>query len=58
MTPTTQSDPGEKLEEIGPGIIALALHIQPCSTLMAGTLSAEGASRFRKSSASKLLLSR
>lgn len=58
MIPATQSDPGKEREEIQLSIVAWALHIQLCSNLMAGTsLFAEGALRFRKCLASKLLLS-
>lgn len=55
---TTQSDPGKKLEDTQLGIVALALRIQLCNSLISGTsLFAEGELRFRKWLASKLLLS-
>lgn len=55
---TTQSDPGKELEDTQLGVVALALRIQLCNSLIPGTsLFAEGELRFRKWLASKLLLS-
>lgn len=55
MTPVTPSDPGNKVEEIQLGIVALALYTRLCSHLSSGaSLLAEGVLRFRKWLASKL----
>ena len=58
VTSTTQSDPGNEVEQVQLGIVALALYIQLGSHLSsAAPLFAEGVLRFRKRLPSALVLS-